>query len=101
MRMSRRDRLMAVCAAVVICLLVVGCSGGDALQGTYHGGAMVLDFKGDKVVVTAGGESKTLDYKVEGDTVTLIDPAEGNVVLTRNADGSLNSAIGAFTKKTE
>lgn len=62
---------------------------------------MVLDFKGDKVVVTAGGESKTLDYKVEGDTVTLIDSAEGNVVLTRNADGSLNSAMGTFMRKTE
>jgi hypothetical protein len=105
MRILRGRRFLTVCAAVMICLIAVGCSGEDTaedtLQGTYHGGAMVLDFKGDKVIVNALGESKTLDYKVEGHTITLIDPAEGDVVLTRNADGTLNSAMGTFTKKTE
>jgi hypothetical protein len=99
MRILRSGWFVSVCVALV-CLIVAGC-GGSTLNGTYHGGAIVLDFKGDKVTVTALGESKTLDYKVEQDKVTIINPAEGDLVLTRNSDGSLNSAMGTFTKKTE
>ena len=84
----------------VICLMVWGCGGGG-MTGTYHGGGMVLDFKGDKVTVTAMGESETLDYKVDADKVTIINPKEGDLVLTRNSDGSLNSAFGTFTKSAD
>jgi hypothetical protein len=99
MRTSRGGRLVSVCLAVVC--LIVGCS-GNSIQGTYHGGAMVLDFKGDKVTVSAMGESKAFDYKVEADKVTIFNPEAGDLVLTRNSDGSLNSAMmGTFTKKTD
>jgi hypothetical protein len=100
MRVSRVGRFASVCLAVV-CLIIAGCSRDNSLEGAYHGGAMVLDFKGDKVTFTAMGESRTFDYKVEGDTVTIVNPAEGNLVLTRNSDGSLNSAIGPFKKKAD
>jgi len=75
--------------------------GGDRLKGTYHqtGGAMSLDFKGDKVTFNMLGESKTLDYKVDGDKVTITDPTEGPIVFTRNSDGTLNSGLGTFAKK--
>jgi hypothetical protein len=56
-------------------------------------------FQGDKVTVTIGTDRKVLSYKVEGDTVTVINPTEGNMVLLRNADGSLNSQLGVLSKK--
>ena len=43
--------------------------------------------------MTIGNESKTLDYKVEGNKLTLLDPKEGNAVYTINDDGTLNSDI--------
>ena len=101
MRISRSGRFVSVCVAVVVCLIVAGCSGGNTLQGTYHSGLMVLDFKGDKVTFTAAGESKTFDYKVEGDKVTIINPAEGDLVLKRHPDGSLSGGWGTFTKNPQ
>lgn len=81
--------------------VVTAACGGDQLKGTYHqsGGAMSLDFKGDKVTLNMLGESKTLDYKVDGDKVTITDPTEGPIVFTRNSDGTLNSGLGTFAKK--
>jgi hypothetical protein len=100
MRISRSGRFVSVCV-VVVCLFVAGCR-GNAIEGTYHGNGMVLDFKGDKVTVTVMGESKTFDYKVEEDKITIFNAEAGDLVLTRNSDGSLNSPMmGTFTKKTE
>jgi len=60
----------------------------------------VCDLKeGDKVTLNMLGESKTLDYKVDGDKVTITDPTEGPIVFTRNSDGTLNSGLGTFAKK--
>jgi hypothetical protein len=100
MRISRIGRFVSVCLTVV-CFIAAGCSGGNTLDGTYHGGGIVLDFKGDKVTFSAMGESNTFDYKVEKEKVTIINPEAGDLVLTRNSDGSLNSAMGTFTKKTD
>jgi hypothetical protein len=96
------SRLTAACLILVASLALSACSGGEGLQGTYHsaaGGAMALDFKGEKVMVTLAGERQTLDYKVEGDTVTILNPREGDLVLTINSDGSINSPLGTFVKK--
>ncbi len=59
---------------------------------------MALDFKGSKVTMTIAGQSQTYDYKVDGDKVTIINSKEGNLELTRNSDGSLNSGMGTFAK---
>jgi hypothetical protein len=100
MRTSLVSRIVAAGVICLICLTFGGC-GGAGMEGTYHAGGMVLDFKGDKVTMTAMGESQTLDYKVDGDKVTIVNPKEGDLVLTRNSDGSLNSAFGTFTKTAE
>ena len=79
-----------------------GKGSGGKLEGTYHseaGGAVAFDFKGDKVTVTLAGEQKTCPFKVDGDKITIINPQEGDMVLTRNSDGSLNTAWGTFSKK--
>lgn len=85
---------------LALAVTAAGC-GGDQVQGTYHqtGGAMSLDFKGGKVTFNMLGDSKTLDYKVDGNSITITDPAEGNIVFTRNSDGTLNSGLGTFAKR--
>jgi hypothetical protein len=96
------SRACAAALFLTLALATVGC--GDSFEGTYHNaaggaGGMTLDFKGNKVTVTMLGETKTLDYKVESDAVTILNPSEGNLVLTRNSDGTLNSNIGTFAKR--
>ena len=92
-------------AVVLLALSLVGCpskgSSQKSLDGVYHqpgGGPATLTIKGDKATMTIGTESKTLDYKVDGNKLTLLDPKEGDVVFTINDDGSLNSELGAFQK---
>ena len=87
-----------------ICLLTMtlyGCGKSDGLDGkTYHpasgGPTMTIDFKDGKAKVDIGGATKTLDYKVDGDTVTIINKEEGDIVLTKHPDGSLTSVLGVL-----
>lgn len=95
-----RRRLVGGVLIGALCLALTGCNG--SLTGTYHMemGGFVLDFKGSTVTVSGLGESKTFDYKVDGDTITILKFDEGkDLELTRNSDGSLNSPIGTFRKK--
>lgn len=101
MRTSFLGRILTAGLIGTLCL-AVACGSGNTLEGTYHhtaGGAMALDFKGSKVTMTFAGESETHDYKVDGDKIIIINPKEGNLELTRNSDGSLNSRIGTFAKR--
>ena len=90
---------------IISCLSLafVGCSGSSSnLDGFYHGvtgGPITISIKGGKATVQVGSESKTLDYKVEGNKLTILDPKEGNVVFTINDDGTLNGELGLMTKK--
>ena len=93
-------------AAVLISFVVVAgtaCGGADSdLDGVYHGvtgGPITLTIKSGKAIVTIANESKTLDYKVEGNKLTILDPQEGNAVFTINDDGTLNGELGVMTKK--
>ena len=99
MRASFLGRILMAGLIGTLCLALTGCP-GDTLDGTYHtaGGGMALDFKGGKVAVTIVGQSETYDYKVDGDKIVIINPKEGNLELTRNSDGSLNSGMGTFAK---
>ena len=107
----RQSRILLIGVLLASMALVIsGCGGSSGtgsssnatLDGTYQGptGApMTFDFKGDKVTVTIATERKVLSYKVEGDKITVINPTDGDIVLMRNADGSLNSEVGVFSKK--
>lgn len=92
-------------AIALLALSLAGCSSKNStarkLDGVYHqpgGGPATLTIKGDKATMTIANESHTMDYKVEGNKLTLISPQEGNIVFTINDDGSLNSELGAFQK---
>src|SRR5947207_2857129 len=107
---TRSGRSPGIFASLVLGIALfslIGCSGGDSsgakkLDGVYHGAPgsspITLTIKNGKATMTVGTESKTLDYKVEGNKLTLLDPKEGNAIFTINDDGTLNSEIGVFTK---
>jgi len=94
-----------IVAGLLVCvftLVVAACGGGSKLDGVYHGvtgGPITLTIKGGKATLQVGNESKTLDYKVEGNKLTILDPKDGDAVFTINDDGTLNSEIGVMTKK--
>jgi hypothetical protein len=76
-------------------------AGAGTLDGVYHApgnGPMTLTIKGGKANMTVGTETQTMDYKVEGNQLTLLNPKEGNVVFTINDDGTLNSELGSLQK---
>ena len=86
-------------ALLICCLAIPGCPGGDKLDGkVYHqdNGPFTVEFKNGKAKVEMMGESKTFDYKVEGDKVTIINKAEGDLVLTRHSDGTLSGPVGTL-----
>lgn len=90
----------------IVLLSLVGCGGGGSagsnnLDGVYHGvsgGPITITIKGSKATIQIANESKTLDYKVEGNKLTIVNPQEGDMVLTINDDGTLNSEIGIMTR---
>jgi len=91
---------------LALALALVGCTGGGSasskLDGVYHGvtgGPITLTIKDGKATVQVANESKTLDYKVEGNKLTILDPKEGDVVFSINDDGTLNGELGIMTKK--
>jgi hypothetical protein len=101
MRFSALHKRLPLAIVVLLSVLPAACGGGGGFEGTYlpaSGGPITLDFTGGKVKVNMMGEIKVLDYKVETDKVTILNPAEGNLVLVRNSDGSLSSTLGTFSK---
>ena len=89
----------------IVLLVFAGCGGGsasgDKLDGVYHGaggGPITLTIKGDKATVQIANESKILDYKVEGNKLTILNPQEGNIIFTINEDGTLNGELGVMSK---
>jgi hypothetical protein len=92
-------------AIASLAAFVAGCpskaSAAKKLDGVYHepgGGPITLTIKDGKATMLMGNESKTFDYKVEGNKLTISNPQEGDTVFTINDDGSLNSGLGVFQK---
>ena len=88
----------------IFVLVLAGCGkagGGKNLDGVYHaanGGPITITIKGSKAVFQIAGESKTMDYKIEGNKLTLLNPQEGNAEFTINDDGTLSGQLGLMTK---
>jgi hypothetical protein len=96
--------MAAFVIAGAVTLVLAGCGGGSNLDGVYHGvtgGPITLTIKSGKATVQIANESKTLDYKVDGKKLTILDPKEGDVVFTINDDGTLNGELGIMTKKAQ
>ena len=79
----------------------IGC--GDkhkSLDGVYQsgGGPINLTIKGQKATINIAGETKTYDYKVEGNKLTILNTEQGNIDFTINDDGTLTSPFGTLSR---
>ena len=83
--------LAALCTA-----LLAACSSG--ISGTYEGGLGSIQFSSGKADVTLMGNTVEMDYTTDSDKVILQSP-QGNLVLKRNQDGSLDTPWGTIKKK--
>ncbi len=92
--MNIRTRLLAPLLGT---LLLAACGGG--VHGTYEGGFGSIKFESGKAYATLMGITRELDYSTNGDKIVL-KSSEGNLVLTRNKDGSLDTPWGRM-KKTD
>ena len=90
--------------ALLVILAGLGMAGcGSKLNGTYHqttGGGITLEFKSDRVYSSVLGQTIEGTYELKGHQVTLHLKGEGEVNLKLNSDGTLNSALGTFAKKS-
>jgi uncharacterized lipoprotein YehR (DUF1307 family) len=71
-------------------LSLTGC--GQSMSGKYAGDFLSVEFKsGSKAYITVGqgGATTEVTYRIDGDKIIFQNQA-GNVVLTRNKDGSLS-----------
>ena len=82
-------------------LAMPGC--GSKLNGTYHqttGGGITLEFKSGRVYSSVLGQTIEGTYELKGHQVTLHLKGEGDVTLRLNSNGTLDSALGTFVKKS-
>jgi uncharacterized lipoprotein YehR (DUF1307 family) len=104
MRISLFRQIVSSLFIAILSLALAGCSGkggGKNLDGVYHaasGGPITITIKGSKAIFQIAGESKTMDYKVVGNKLTILNPQEGDVEFTINDDGTLSGQLGLMTK---
>jgi hypothetical protein len=91
--MNIRTRLLAPLLAT---LILAACGGG--MSGTWEGGMGSIRFESGKAYATLLGSTREMKYSTDGDKVVL-HSSEGDLVLTRNADGSIDTPWGRMKKK--
>jgi hypothetical protein len=92
-----------VAGLVLTVSLVSACGGGSRLDGLYVNstGQNTIEFREGKAFITIpGGGSEAIPYDVKGDTITVrVGGMAGDLVLTRNGDGTLQGPFGIMRKK--
>lgn len=94
--------LRVLVTTAILATASAGLSGcGSRLSGTYESanGVMTVEFRSGKAYLTMPLATVEAPYEVDGDKVILHRVAGVNLVLTRNADGSLQGPLGKLTKK--
>ena len=105
--MTFRTSLFRTYVAVLCSSIILGvsaCSGGSSkLDGLYanSNGQNTVEFRDGKAFVTmVGMASDGIPYEVKGDTITVhAGGMAGDLVLTRNSDGTLQGPLGIMRKK--
>ena len=87
-----------------VILAVSACGGGSSkLDGLYanSNGQNTVEFRDGKAFVTmVGMASDGIPYEVKGNTITVhAGGMAGDLVLTRNSDGTLQGPFGIMRKK--
>ena len=100
--------LFKTCVAVLLLsanLAVSACGAGSTkLDGLYvnSNGQTTLEFRDGKAFLTmVGMASDAIPYEVKGNTITVhAGGIAGDLVLTRNSDGTLQGPFGIMRKKS-
>ena len=82
-------------AALACAIVVAAAACGSHVKGKYasSNGMMSVEFKDGKAYVEMPMGTTQTDYEEDGDRVILKNDG-GNLVLTRNHDGSLSGPMG-------
>jgi hypothetical protein len=101
----RRFRTQLIVLMLSVGLAVSACAAGaDKLDGLYvnSNGQNSVEFRDGKAFITmVGMASDAIPYDVKGTTITVhAGGMAGDLVLTRNSDGTLQGPFGIMRKKT-
>jgi hypothetical protein len=92
--------IAALCLSV---MLAFSACGSNKLEGLYvnSNGQNTVEFREGKAFVTmVGMASEGIPYEVKGNTITVhAGGMAGDLVLTRNSDGTLQGPLGVMRKK--
>jgi hypothetical protein len=99
-----RFRLWLATLVLALCFTGPAFSADAAkLDGLYvnSNGQNSVEFRGDKAFITmVGMASDAIPYDVKGTTITVhAGGMAGDLVLTRNSDGTLEGPLGILRKK--
>jgi len=103
--MSTSSSLVRTCFLVLFLWgsLMVSACGTSKLDGVYanSNGQNTVEFRDGKAFVTmVGMASDAIPYDVKGNTITVhAGGMAGDLVLTRNGDGTLEGPFGIMRKK--
>ena len=103
--MDTPNSLFRTYVAVLLLALTLtapACSAdANKLEGLYVNGQNSVEFRDGKAFVTMVGlASDAIPYDVKGNTITVhAGGIAGDLVLTRNSDGTLQGPFGIMRKK--
>jgi hypothetical protein len=102
-RMSTPSSVVRTCFIVLfLCGGLTAC-GSSKVDGVYanSNGQNTVEFRDGKAFVTmVGMASDAIPYDVKGNTITVrAGGMAGDLVLTRNSDGTLQGPFGIMRKK--
>jgi hypothetical protein len=92
-----------IAALCLSATLALSACGSNKLEGLYvnSNGQNTVEFREGKAFVTmVGMASEGIPYEVKGNTITVhAGGMAGDLVLTRNSDGTLQGPLGVMRKK--
>ena len=100
-----RNRMTKASGGILLLIAanLSGCGDSNTLNGVYanSNGQNTVEFRDGKAFVTMVGlASDAIPYEVKGTTITVhAGGIAGDLVLTRNSDGTLEGPLGIMRKK--
>jgi len=96
MRHSPFRRVVGALLVGLMAVTIPGCDKDPVNGKIYHQdsfGTVTIEFNKGKAKMEMMGEAKTLDYKVEGDKITILDKGGDNIELTHHSDDTLTGPM--------
>jgi hypothetical protein len=96
-RMKTWKIYRSILPMVTITLGLVGCGFSGTFQDDQ--GMVTVTFKSGKATLNLGNSTETLPYEEKGDKI-LVHTKMGDMVFTKNSDGSLSANGGTLKRKS-